>query len=212
MKKIRVIIVDDMQLVNEGIASLLANANNIEVVAKAFNGNQCLELLQKNDLDIILLDHQMPSLNGLQTLQEIRKLNSKVKIILLTLMNEKGLLKTYMELGIDGCVLKQNGPSELVFGIQQVYNDGTYFSSSVAKVLAQDKPRIADNFLNTEQLTKSEMQVLALVGQGLSVKEISALRHTSTKTVSRQKQNIMDKLGIHKETKLMRFAIDNGIE
>jgi len=216
MNKTKLLIVDDTRLVNEGISSLLANEVGLQVVGNAMNGMECLHFLKKNPVDVILLDHQMPGQNGLETLEKIRKIKFPVKVILLTFLNEKNLINAYMDLGIEGCMLKQDSPHEFIFGIHQVARGEVYLSSSVAKVLAGRRVSTtvpqAGPAINVESLTRAEWQVLTLIGQGMSVEEISLQRKTSVKTVSRQKQNIMDKLDIHKETKLMRFAIDHGIE
>ncbi|GEM_PF-4408968 len=216
-KNIQVLIVDDTRLVNEGINSLLSDKDGIEVIGNVLSGLECIDFIQKHSVDVVLLDHQMPEMSGLETLQKINELGSNVKVVLLTLFNEQNLLKAYMDVGIQGCMLKQDSPSELAFGIQMVAQGEPYFSSSVAKVLAGRasrtvKPSNAGRPVDVDRLTKAEWQILALIGEGMSVEEISKIRHTSAKTVSRQKQSIMDKLNIHKETKLMRYAINHGIE
>lgn len=216
MMTINLLIVDDTLLVNQGICSLLQAEQDMAVVGNALNGQQALTFLREKKVDVVLLDHHMPGKSGLQTLQQIRGEKLPVKVILLTLLEDKSLIKSYMEVGIEGCMLKQDNLHEFTFGIRQVFRGEQFFSSSVAKVLAGQsstpaRPLVEKSTL-VASLTKAEWQVLALIANGYSVEEISDLRHTSTKTVSRQKQNIMDKLNIHKETKLMRFAIDQGIE
>lgn len=215
MKKTRILLVDDTRLVNEGISSLLSKEADWDIVGNVFSGEACLDFLQENTVDVVLLDHQMPGLNGLQTLSQIRQQSLTVKVILLTLFNEKSLIQAYLEVGIEGCLLKNDSPHELVFGIRQVILGERFLSSMIAQLMASTvHETVTPGIQKTEMLeslTKAERQVLAWIGKGLSVEEISTLRHTSVKTVSRQKQNIMDKLNIHKETKLMRFAIDHGI-
>ena len=216
MEAIEVLIVDDTRLVSEGINALLSREPSIKVVGTVFSGAECLRFLDRHSVDVLLLDHEMPGLNGLETLTQLRQRPQHPRVILLTLHEDATLVRTYSEAGAAGCILKNDSVDEFVFGIQQVAAGKTYHSAAVERLMqnaqaaAQAAPLPVDN--PVANLTKAEQEVLALIGQGLTVTEISELRHTSAKTVSRQKQNIMDKLDIHKETKLMRYAIVHGIE
>lgn len=215
MNKIRILTVDDTRIVNEGMSSLLSMEEDLEVAGKVLSGEDCLRWLRINSADIVLLDHQMPAQNGLETLSAIREAKFPVRVILLTLLAGEHLIQQYFDAKVDGCVLKHDSPDELIFGIRAVAKGEAYYSTSVSKVLSgnfnQQKRWNTSSSEDIQRLTKAELQVLSMIGQGLSVEEISLCRSTSVKTINRQKQNIMDKLNIHKETKLMRFAIEHGI-
>lgn len=215
MKKTSVLVADDVRLVNEGICSLLEPIENVCVIGQAMDGEACLDFLQKSAVDLLLLDHQMPKLDGFAVLQQIRAAKIPVKVILLTLLTEESIIQQYLNAGIDGCLLKHDLPDEFLFGIQQVIKGETYFSSAVAQVLARQASQNQRSRANGHQelngLTRSEWEVLTLIGKGFSVQEVSEIRHRSVQTINKQKQSIMNKLGIHKETKLMKFALDYGI-
>lgn len=215
MKKANVLIVDDMRMVNEGLGSLLEDEENLHIAGNLMDGSSCLKYLQDHPVDLILLDHQMPQMDGLTTLKNIRSKQYPVKVILLTLLSEEVLLKKYMEIGIEGCLLKQDSPEELIFGVQQVLKGESFFSSAVTKVLLEQANRratlLAGKNTHIKDLTPAEWEVLSLIGKGLSANEIASKRNTSILTVNKQKQSIMNKLDIHKETKLMHFALQFGI-
>ena len=208
-----VLIVDDFRLVNEGIAALLGQSPRHEVIGKALSGKEALRLLNQQKADIVVLDHQMPEENGLEVMANIHKYYSGVKIIVVTYLLEESLLREYVQSGVEGLVLKHDTSAELILSMDQVANGGRFFSSGVTQALS--KGPISSNQHACKKvlrvLTPSEREILSLIGKGHTVKEISSMRHTSIKTVKRQKQNIMDKLDIHKEIKLMRLAIEEGL-
>lgn len=215
MKETKVLIVEDMPLVNEGISLLLNKEPNLKVVGSAKTGPECLQFLKKHLVDLVVLDHQLPGQTGLEILCQIQAVSRKIKVVLLTFLFEEKLIRKYLDSGVAGCLLKHDSPQEFTYGIQQVAKGESYISSTVSQVLNGQLGRTPNapkaHRDNLESLTKAEFQVLTLIGKGLSVEEIGKTRHTSVNTVGRQKQNIMDKLDIHKETKLMRFAIELGL-
>ncbi len=208
----RVVIVDDLNLVNEGIAALLNKINEVEVAASFLTGQACLNWLHQNQVDLVLLDHQMVDLNGLDTFREIRKKHPFVKVLLLTWVAEASLIQTYIREGVDGYLLKSDSYLELETAVRSIQNKGSYFSPEITRLLSggcsAKVPQYQQERLKS--LTPAELQVLKLIAQGLTTSEIAEERHTAIKTVNRQKQDMMDKLGIHKEIKLMRFAFDCG--
>lgn len=215
MNRKKLLIAEDQQLISAGLSALINTVDSFDIVGNVSDGQECVSFLNSNEVDIVLLDHQMPNLNGFETLKRIRNQNFSVKVILLTFLAQEALLRAYIQVGLDGCLLKHDTAPNLLHGLEQVANGEVYFSTSVAQVLAGQPvsditPQVGSkNLLN--DLTKAERQVLAMIGRGLSMKEISEKRGTAIKTVSHQKQQIMDKLNIHKETKLMKFTMDHGI-
>ncbi len=215
MSVVRILVVDDMPLISEGLSLMLAKENNLSIVGKASNGAECMQFLQQQAVDLVLLDHQMPGQSGLEIMHQIRENNKQLKVVMLTFLIDEQLVKNYLEAGANGCLLKHDSPAEFVYGIQQVVAGRQFLSSTVSKVLS--KQLVGDSGVkpvpseNLGELTKAEREVLSWIGRGLSVEEIGQIRKTTTSTVSRQKQNIMDKLDIHKEIKLMRFAIEQGL-
>lgn len=213
MQQVKVMVVDDKCLVNEGIAALISKDQSFRVVDKPLSGEACLNMLKNQPVDLIILDHNMPGQTGLQTFKQIKANHPLTKVIALTFFAEESLIKAYIDEKVHGFLLKSDTSAELLFALHQVAAGQQFFSSGVAKILSGQKltlPKENDT-AEVSSLTPAELNVLVMIGQGMSVSEISAKRFTSIKTVNRQKQTIMDKLGIHKETKLMRFAIESGL-
>lgn len=210
---IDILIVDDTRLVNEGIAALLNQQAKYNIIGQALSGKEALRLLNTHSPQVVVLDHQMPGANGLEVMQQIRTRHSDVKIIVLTYMVSEQLIREYIQSGVEGFLLKHDSANELVFAIDQVMQGEHYFSSGATQILSGTMPSSSSDqdqmLLST--LTPSELEIFGLIGKGQTVEEISKSRKTSLKTVRRQKQNIMDKLDVHKEIKLMRLAIEHGL-
>lgn len=212
-ESVKVLIVDDKCLVNEGISALLSKGEEFDIVGNVLNGQACLEMLRQTPIDLVLLDHNMPGKTGLQTFKEIKDSHPFTKVIALTFLAEESLIRAYLNENIHGFLLKSDTSAELLFAARQVVLGKPFFSSGVAQALSGQVQSNTSTHVDADLslLTPAELNVLTLIGQGLSATEISDKRFTSVKTVNRQKQTIMDKLGIHKETKLMRFAIQQGL-
>lgn len=211
---VEILIVDDRRLVNEGIAALLKQQERYHVIGQALSGKEALRFLNTQSPNVVILDHEMPGENGLEVLQQIRAGFPQIKIIVVTFMVAESLIREYVQSGVDGFVLKHDSSNELVFAIDQVMHGGHFYSSGVTQILSGTSPHGSHANQNKEtvqSLTPSELEILGMIGKGHTVEEISKLRKTSLKTVRRQKQNIMDKLDVHKEIKLMRLAIEQGL-
>ncbi|MGD1845545.1 MAG: response regulator [Salibacteraceae bacterium] len=207
------LIVDDRRLVNEGLAALIGQYPRYQVEGQALSGKEALRFLNQKKVDVVILDHQMPGQNGLKVLAEIQSRFSSIKVIVVTYLLEELVLRDYVKAGVEGLVLKHDSSAELVLALDQVSNGGRFFSSGVTQMLSGAPVILGtsapSNVLNV--LTPSEREILSFIGKGHTVQEIATLRQTAVQTVKRQKQNIMDKLDIHKEIKLMRLAIEEGL-
>jgi len=213
MSKIRVCIVDDHALVREGISALLKFFEDVEVVGEASDGIEAIELAHKIKPDIILMDIGMPRLGGLEATLELRKSEPDIRIIILTQYEDREYISRFLKAGVSGYLLKKAVGSELINAIRTVYRGEVYlFSSIAAEVVAgylgKHGPEVEDPY---EKLTDREKQVLKLIAEGQSHKEIASCLNISVKTVIAHQTNISEKLDIRSRMGLAKFAISKGI-
>jgi two-component system response regulator NreC len=205
---IKVLIADDHQLFREGLTNLLASAADIEVIGQAENGQEVLEKVRFQEPDIILMDIGMPRLNGIETTIALRKEYPDIKILALSMHDEKTYVKGMLEAGAWGYLLKNCAYDQLVDAIIQVYNGKKYLDTYAAEVIIQDY--LSDS-LGKIKLSERESEVLKLLAEGRSIREISEALFISIKTVCSHKQNIFYKLEIENMSQLIKFALKNGI-
>ena len=215
MSKIRVLIADDHSLVREGIAAFLRMCDDIEVVGEASDGIEAIERAQKLRPDIILMDISMPKLGGLEATVELKKTDPDIKIIVLTQYDDREYISRFLKAGVCGYMLKKAVGSDLVNAIRAVSRGEFYLFSSIASevvdgYLGKHKEPVHGDDLY-EKLTDREKQVLKLIAEGYSHKEIANLLNISSKTVIAHQTNISEKLDIHTRTALVKFAISKGI-
>lgn len=214
MNKIRVVIADDHTILREGVRTLLELHDDIEVVGEAADGKEAVEKVAQLAPDIVLMDIAMPGLGGLEAALEIRKLSPKTKIVVLTQYDDREYIYRFLKAGAAGYVLKKAAGTELIAAIRAVHQGGVFLYPSVAG-------RVIEGYLRGgepqeeeaayERLTDREKQVLKLVAEGRSNKEIAELLTLSIKTVMGHRANIMEKLGIHNRTELVKYAIRKGL-
>lgn len=215
MKKIKLIITDDHQLVINGIKSSLEEYEDIEIIGEALNGRELLNKLKQLQPNVVLIDIDMPIMNGFEATQEIVLHFPKIKVIGLSMFSEKSLINKMLDAGASGYLLKSVGKEELHKAIKQVSGGREYFSNEV--VLAMSKPEYAGSTSGHVQqsslspLSEREVQVLKLIAQGFSNKEIGKEIHLSHKTVDNHRTNIMKKINVHNVAGLIRYALQNKI-
>ncbi len=214
MRKTRVIVVDDHTIVRDGICALLALATDIEVVGKAANGMEALKKVRQLAPDVVLMDIAMPIMNGLEATRRIHKEFPETKVLVLTQYDEKEYVFSIIEAGARGFISKTAASSELALGIRAVHHGNSFLSPVAAKVLVEDYQSGApmrgeeDPY---EQLTDREREILKLVSEGYTTKEIANMLVLSPKTVEGHKTNLMEKLDIHNKAELIKYAIRKGI-
>lgn len=210
MKKIRVLVVDDHTLVRDGIRSLLKLAADIEVVGEAANGIEALEKVKQLIPDVVLMDLAMPIMGGLEATRRIRKEYPGTKVIAVTQYDDSDYVIPIIEAGARGYVTKMAAFSELASAIQAVYRGDSYLSPSAAAALieeCQQKTTVEGERDSYQQLTDREKEVLKLIAEGHTAREIANILVISPKTVDWHKNSIMKKLNIHNRTDLIKFAI-----
>jgi len=210
MSKIKVLIVDDHALLREGIRSLLASHDDIEVVGEAANGSEAIEKVREVDPDVILMDIAMPIMDGLEATRRIRKQNPNIKIIILTQYDRKDYVLSSIKSGASGFIPKNVIISELVSAIRTTHSGDAFLHPSVAKMVIEDYLRQVEPS-PYDRLTDREREVLKLVAEGLTNQEIADLLSVSVKTVLGHRTSLMEKLGIHNRTELIKYAIRKGL-
>ena len=215
MSKIRVLIADDHALVREGIAAFLRMCDDIEVVGEASDGIEAIERVHKLKPDIVLMDISMPKLGGLEATVELKKTDPNIKIIVLTQYDDKEYISRFLKAGVCGYMLKKAVGSDLLNAIRAVSRGEFYLFSSIASevvdgYLGKHKEPVGGEDLY-EKLTDREKQVIKLIAEGYSHKEIASLLNISAKTVIAHQTNISEKLDIHSRTALVKYAISKGI-
>ncbi len=214
MSKIKVLIADDHALVREGIAAFLKLSTDIEVVGEASDGIAAIEKAKNFKPDVILMDIAMPKLGGLEATIELKKILPDLKILVLTQYEDKEYVSRFLKAGVSGYLLKHAVGSDLISAIRAVNRGEVYLYSSVAsEVVAsylgrEKKLSLEDPY---EKLTDREKQVLKLLAEGYTHKEIAGILNISVKTVIAHHSNISEKLDIHNRSALTKFAIQKGI-
>jgi len=209
-----IILADDHALVRQGLRRILEGMEDLEVVGEANDGLELLQLLTRITPQMVILDIFMPNLRGIEAITEIKAMHPGVKILILTMHRDKEYLYLALSAGAKGYLLKEDAPKELFSAIAKVRQDKTYispyFSDKVADDLVQIGRGDAKALLETDPLTPREREVLKLVAEGKSSKEIAALLFISVFTVNNHRASIMEKLKLKKSTDLVKYAIRKG--
>lgn len=212
MSKIKVMIVDDHTLVREGITALLKFYDDVEVVGEASDGLEAIEKLGTLKPDIVLMDISMPGLGGLEATVEIKKRNPDVKVIVLSQYDDMEYVNRFLKANVSGYILKKAVGGELIAAIRAVAKGESYLHSAIAsKVIEGYVGRKAEASDPYERLTDREKQVLKLIAEGLTHKEIATILGISAKTAIAHHTNISEKLELRSKAELIKFAIQKGI-
>lgn len=208
---IRIIIADDHAMIREGLKQLINLDNEFEVVGEAGDGYECLNLINKMNPDIILLDLNMPNLDGLETLKIIRQQELKCKVIVLTIHNDVDYLIKALDCKCNGYVLKDSDFETLKNAICSVLNGEIYIEPSLTNILNANLAKRDVKKSMVDNLTKRELEILNLVSSGLLNKEIAAQLNISERTVKNHVSSMFKKIGVSDRTQAAVFAIKNGI-
>jgi two-component system response regulator NreC len=212
MTLIKVLLVDDHQIIIDGLKSLLQNNDDIIVAGEANNGRETLRILGILKVDVVLMDIDMPVMNGIDALKEIKRTLPAIKVIILSMHQEAGMIKSLMAIGADGYILKSTSQDELIGAIRKVAGGQPYFSAEVTLSLlnnTQNNPSSSKQ--PTEMLTDREEEILKLIAEGFSNKEIGNKLFISHRTVDTHRTNLMKKLNANNIAGLISYAIKNGL-
>jgi DNA-binding NarL/FixJ family response regulator len=213
MGKIRVLVADDHTILRKGLCSLLEGKPDIEVVGEAEDGREAVEKVEALLPDVVLMDITMPRLNGLEATRQIKRLFPKVKIVALTMYTNEEYIQQFLQAGASGYVVKQAAPAELISAIQAVYRGDSFLSPMISKTIIDEYLKRAEPAASSEQakLTDREREVLQLIAEGYSNRDIAQKLQISIKTAGVHRTNLMEKLGIHNVTDLVKYALRKGI-
>jgi DNA-binding NarL/FixJ family response regulator len=217
MKTVRILLVDDHALVRSGFQALLNNIDGMEVIAEAKDGHLALEIIAETQIDLVLIDIAMPGLNGLDATSRIRKNHPEIKVIILSMHALKEYVLQALNVGAHGYLLKGAEVSELEFAVNSVMSGEIYISPAVSIHVVEGylkrndgSGRKADSNIS-KQITPRQREVLQLIAEGKSSKEIGQILKISHKTVNAHRLRIMESLGIHDIPGLVHYALRTGL-
>ena len=213
-EKIRILIVDDHQILREGLKALLAKEPDMEVVAEAEEGREALELARRLEPQVVILDITLPGLNGIELTRQILAENAEARVVALSIHTEQTYVSEMLSAGARAYLPKDTAFSELAKAVHAVVEGQVYLAPSVTGNLVKDylyKISEGTSRAISHKLSPREREVLQLLAEGMSAKEIAAFLHISRKTVESHRRRIMDKLGIQNIAQLTKFAIREGL-
>ena len=213
MPEHKIILADDHKILREGLKSLIEKDPFFRVVGQAKNGEELLALLKTNRSDIVVLDLSMPQMDGIATLKEIRRTFPKIKILILTMQKDQEHFKQAMAGGASGYILKEDAYDQLMLAIKIVLKGKSFVSPTLEHFLADQYIRSLEEGQESSPniLTKRELQILKLIAQGLSNKNIASKLKLSIRTVEAHRGNLTNKLGIKNTANLVKYAISKGL-
>ena len=211
MKTIKLFILDDHQMLIDGLKALLKNNKQFEIIGEANRAEHALELIQQNKPDIVLTDITMPDMDGIEFTRVLKQKSPEIKIIALSMFSDKSIITAMVEAGVSGYILKNTGQQELTDALQKVTNGGMFFSDEVAaemiKTISEHEQRKAEE--NKVHLTEREKEIIKLIAQELSNAKIGELLFISERTVETHRKNIFRKTETKTVVGLIKYAIEN---
>ncbi len=210
MNNIKIYIADDHQLLIDGLISALSDYPYIEIIGTANNGKKVLNDIYLNKPDVLLLDLNMPQVDGLQVIEKVKATANNVKILVLSNYNASHIIKETQQKGADGYLLKNGSINDLVTAIHQVVNGNLVFENITSAIQKKETAYFMDDFMKEYLLTKREHDILLLMAKGKSSNEIGDTLFISAATVSTHRRNILKKLGLKRTSEIMNLAVSKG--
>jgi len=207
--KIRILVADDHAILRDGVVSLLQKEASLQVTCTATGGYEVLEKLQSNEVDVCLLDINMPGLDGIETARLIRQQKPAIKIIILTTYNDREIISELIHIGVGGFLLKNSDKEELVEAIHKVMNGRHYFSEEVENIILQGLT--AERASEMAPLTDRELEIVQLLAREYTNERIAAELHISYRTVETHRKNIMQKTKSGNLAGLIKYAFNKGL-
>lgn len=214
MGSIKIVLAEDHEVVRQGLKTLIDREIDLEVVGEASNGKEAIDLTEENRPDIVLMDITMPRLNGFEATRRIFESFPDVKLLMLTAHDDKDYIFRSLEAGASGYLVKKTAADELIKAIHTVNGGGAYLGSTITEtVVDRFKNQFGENGKASpfQSLTGREKEILQLIAEGHSTKEIADILHISKNTVSTHRKNLMKKLDLHNVAQLTQYAIAKGL-
>jgi len=213
---IRILVADDHEVVRRGLCTLIQSEPNLEVCGEAADGREAVEQAGKLRPEIAIVDIAMPVLNGLEATRQILKANPKIKILILTLHDSDQVVRDVLGAGARGFLLKSDAARDLIAAVEALGHDKTYFTSSVASLvlegyLRSHAPTAAPAAASPDRLTPREREIVQLLAEGKSTKEVATVLDLRVKTAETHRTNIMRKLQLRSVSDLVLYAVRNNI-
>jgi len=203
-KKTKVLLADDHSIVLDGLTMVLEAEDQIEVMGTASNGQEVLDFLDNQLVDIVIIDINMPKMDGITCSRNIKENYKNVKIVILTMYAQKSFLEEIIKIGIDGCLLKNNTGKELINAIERIASGKSYYD------MIKEFNHVENEF-KSYKLSKREVEVIKELANGLSTSQIAEKMFLSQHTVKTHRKNILKKLNLHNSNELIQYSINNGI-
>lgn len=208
---LRILVADDHEVVRRGLCSLLQSHPGWEVCGEAGDGRDAVARTLQLNPDIVILDIGMPNLNGLAACSQILQKNPRQRILILTITDSERVIREVLEVGARGFVLKSDAARDLIAAVEALEQNRTFFTSHVGEMVLEGFLQNGRKELNLPKLTPRELEIVQLLAEGKSTKEVACLLNLSVKTAETHRSNIMRKLSIHSVSELVLYAIRNNI-
>jgi DNA-binding NarL/FixJ family response regulator len=208
----KIVLADDHALLRQGIRKIIENEEGLEVIGEVGDGLELISFLNRQRTNLVLLDISMPNVRGIEVINEIRRAQPGVKVLMLTMHNNREYLYAAISAGADGYLLKENSDEELITAIKQVMEGETYISSTLSADFSEDLVQFyrKNKKLPFEHLTNREREILKMVAEGKTSREIADLLYISLRTVEHHRANIMRKMKFASVADLIKYALDKG--
>ncbi|WP_420576103.1 response regulator [Ekhidna sp.] len=203
MKKIKIVLADDHQIVIDGLKLVLSSREDFNVIGEAANGLEVLDFLKNNKADVVVLDINMPEMDGIKCAKRIKATYPEVKVIILTMYAQKSFVEEIVKIGIDGCLLKNNTGKELSDAIARVQSGKSYYD----QIQNFSKEESKQNYT----LSDREIEIIRKLGDGMTSSQIANELYISEHTVKTHRKNILKKLDLHSSSELIQYALNIGI-
>jgi DNA-binding NarL/FixJ family response regulator len=215
MQPLRLLVADDHEIVRKGLRSLLEEQPGWQVVAEACDGREAVAKTRELKPSVVLLDISMPSLNGLEATRQIVQDDPKTKVLILSMYESDPMIREVLEAGARGYLLKTDTSRDLISAVEGVHRNKTFFTAKVAQMVLDGfldpGEKSAGNATTKDRLTPRQREIVQLLAEGMSSKEVAAALGLSIKTAETHRANIMQRLNCHSISELVRYAVRNGI-
>jgi len=207
-RKIRIVLADDHKLVRQGFRLILMSQDDMDVVGETGNGREAVDLANSLKPDVIVMDVTMPEMNGIEATRRIREISPHIRVLALSVHRDSVYVREIIRAGAEGYLLKESADTDLLAAIRAVAQGNSYLSPEVSGAILKDYRKHATNPLDL--LTAREREILQLIAEGKTNKDIAGILNLSVYTVDGHRTRIMDKVNVHSVGQLVRFAVRNG--